>query len=75
MIKVADPAKIVGRKIVEFKLQPFDDGRGGIAYDPIITLDDGSFLAFDVIETEVGECYGIRPMHHNPLSRHRKRNR
>jgi hypothetical protein len=49
--------QLVGRRIVDFHPGVFDDGRGGTAHEPRITLDDGSQLYFIVEETE-GE-YGI----------------
>lgn len=49
--------RIVGRTITRLQLEPFPDGRGGTAYTPSITLDDGSFLTFSVQETE--SMYGI----------------
>lgn len=56
---------LVGRTIVAFHPNPFDNGRGGVAHDPTIVLDDGSILAFTTEETDVAE-YGtfvlrIRP--------------
>ena len=53
-----DRQKIVGQRIVEVNLRPFDDGRGGVATDPEIILENGVRLHFTVQETEVGD-YGI----------------
>lgn len=50
--------QLIGRKILLVDLRAFDDGRGGRAFAPEITLDDGSTLSFVVQETETGE-YGI----------------
>jgi len=50
---------LVGRRIDQIKLHPFDDMRGGIATDPTIQLDDGSVIQFVVQETETGE-YGVK---------------
>lgn len=61
-MKTADKRLLVGRKIVGFDLHPFDDGKGGKAYAPVITLDNGAAIAFDVDETEVG-AYGVRPLY------------
>ena len=49
---------LAGKTIARVSVDRFEDGRGGIATDPIIVLDDGSILYFTVSETEVGE-YGI----------------
>jgi len=51
-----------GRTIVKVELRPFSNGRGGNAYDPKITLDDGSYLVFGVEETESLK-YGVEPFH------------
>lgn len=50
--------RLVGRRIVRVANRTFDDGRGGIAHDPEIVLDDGTRLTFSVEETETGE-YGV----------------
>lgn len=49
---------LMGRCIVAVDLGRFTDGKGGWAFDPIITLDNGRKLSFNVQETEVGE-YGV----------------
>lgn len=54
-------ADVEGLRIVRVELNPFDDGRGGHAYNPVIVLADGSRLRFEVQETESGE-YGVRPV-------------
>jgi hypothetical protein len=38
-------------------MRPFNDDRGGVAYDPVIILDNGTKLWFVTQETETGE-YG-----------------
>lgn len=58
MRRMVQARQLVGRTIVGFDPCPFDDGRGGIAHDPVILLDDGSRLRFVVEETDVGE-YGV----------------
>ena len=50
--------QLVGRKILDFRRCQFADGRGGIAYDPEIILDNGTAIRFVVQETDVGE-YGV----------------
>ncbi len=55
-------ADVEGLRIVRVEMNPFDDGRGEHAYNPVIVLADGSRLRFDVQETESGE-YGVRPVH------------
>lgn len=63
---------LLRRRIVAVDLRPFPDGRGGRAFDPLLVLDDGSTLSFDVTETDVG-AYGVRVMiddeTHSPLCR------
>ena len=49
--------RLVGRTIVAFYPCPFPDGRGGVAHEPTIWLDDGSRLYFITEETDVGD-YG-----------------
>ncbi len=60
---VATKKLLVGRTITDFKLGAFPNGRGGKAYNPIITLDNGARLMFDVTETESGE-YGVTPTYY-----------
>jgi hypothetical protein len=51
---------VLGKKIVSFRLHPFDNRRGGTNYDPVLTLDDGTTLRF---ETQEGEDeYGVKPI-------------
>lgn len=57
----AQLSKLTGRKIRSIKLRPFPDGNGGLAYNPVILLDNGTRLVFIVQETEAGE-YGVKPM-------------
>ena len=60
--------RLVGRKIVKIRLNPFRDGRGSnsVAHSPTILLDDGTILRFYVQETDVGECgIGIVPVQPN----------
>ena len=49
---------LVGRTIVAVDLGRFADGRGGWAFQPVITLDNGRRLTFSVQETDTGE-YGV----------------
>lgn len=51
--------QLEGRTIVSVDLKPFADGRGGKAFDPTLTLDNGAVLTFKVQETE--SVYGIAP--------------
>lgn len=55
---------ITGRTIYQISLRHFDNGRGGFATDPTITLDDNTWLEFTVEETETGE-YGIAVYHYS----------
>ena len=57
-MKMVSARQLVGRKIIAFDPGTFDDGRGRVAHNPSITLDDGSNLYFVTEETEVGE-YGV----------------
>jgi hypothetical protein len=50
--------RAVGRRITRVDLNPFDDGRGGQATAPVLHLDDGTRLRFDVQETE-SLAYGV----------------
>lgn len=49
---------LVGRRIVGFRHNPWSDGRGGTAHNPVIELDNGAVLTFTVEETDCGE-YGV----------------
>lgn len=51
-------AALVGKTIRAIEFHPFDDGRGGLAFDPHIVFDDAR-LCFIVTETETG-AYGIK---------------
>jgi hypothetical protein len=51
-------AHLKGRKVARIVPRPFNDGRGGKAYDPEIYFDNGDCLRFMVLETDVGE-YGL----------------
>lgn len=57
--------ELIGRTIVDFRLNPFRDGRGGTAHNPEIVLDDGSVLRFVTEETDVDD-YGIMPIRDLP---------
>lgn len=61
-MKRATAKQLVGRRIVAVDFRPFPTGRGrGRATNPVITLDDGSVLTFEVEETE-GLDYGVEIM-------------
>lgn len=60
---LAIPRLLVGRTIVAVDLRSFSDGRGGKAYRPIFTLDNGATVTFEVQETDAhGELDGL-PSH------------
>ena len=59
-----NPRHLIGKKIVAVDMQPFDDGKGGTAHDPVITLDDGSRLCFITEEIDSGDCYGVDIVRH-----------
>ena len=57
---LAIPRLLVGRTIVAVELNARPDGRGGKAYAPVLTLDNGATLTFAVQGTDVhGELDGI----------------
>lgn len=49
-----------GQRIRRVHLHPFDDGRGGEAYDLEFEFADGTLCRFHVQETETG-VYGVAP--------------
>lgn len=68
MSVLANARLLVGRKIVAVDLRPFrDEGVDGklikITYDPILTLDNGARVFFNVDEIDCGDGYGIRPLY------------
>ena len=57
---LAIPRLLVGRRIVAVALNPRPDGRGGKAYSPVLTLDNGATVSFKVQETDVhGKLDGL----------------
>lgn len=50
---------LIGRTIVAVDFGPFDNMRGGTAYAPRITLDNGRQLYFVSQETDTGD-YGTK---------------
>lgn len=50
---------LIGRRIVDVDLNPFEDGRGDRTADPTLILDNGARVFFLVDETE-GDGYGVR---------------
>lgn len=65
-LKLATSRLTVGQKIVAFELNPFPDGRGGTAYNPVITLGNGAQIKFEVTETEDAVEYGVTPRYVKP---------
>lgn len=57
MRRMVSANQIVGKTIVGFDAGPFDNGRGGTAHKPSITLNDGTTLLFITEETDVAD-YG-----------------
>lgn len=49
---------LVGRTIARVEMRPFSDGRGGVTFDPLLVLDDGSAIYFMADETESSR-YGV----------------
>jgi hypothetical protein len=62
-MRPASARLLVGRRIVGYDPRPFDDGRGGVAHNPAIVLDNGAQLTFTTEETEVSE-YGVSCNYH-----------
>lgn len=56
---------VIGRRIVDVQMRPFNDGKGGVAHDPVFVLDNGARVRFLTQETEVGE-YGVEPLYDKP---------
>ena len=53
---------LIGKTIRDFELGKQPNGMGGVIYNPIITLDDGSLLSFLVEEAPDSACgYGVYP--------------
>lgn len=50
---------LLGRRIVRVGLRSFSDGRGSLAHNPVLYLDNGSCVTFSVEETEHG-YYGVQ---------------
>lgn len=50
---------LIGRRIVDVELNPFEDGRGDRTSMPDLILDNGARVFFMVDETE-GDGYGVR---------------
>lgn len=67
-MRAVSARQLKGRTIVGYDPRPFDDGRGGTAYCPVIYLDDGSCLCFTTQETEVGD-YGVKCVKHTNSSK------
>lgn len=60
---LAIPRLLVGRTIVAVDLRSYADGRGGKAYCPIFTLDNGATVTFTVQEVDIhGKQDGL-PFH------------
>lgn len=59
--------KVIGRTIVGYESNRFADGRGGVAFNPVLTFDNGAQLRFVVQETDTGE-HGVRPVLSRPVS-------
>lgn len=57
-----------GKRVQRALLNPFPDGRGGVAYSPSILFEDGTILNFAVSETDVGE-YGVDPIIIKPIAK------
>lgn len=59
---LATRRRLVGRRIVDVKLNRFNAGGGrGWTYNPVLVLDNGAELSFVVNEIESASDYGITP--------------
>lgn len=58
IVKATDGRWLIGRTIRAVKFNLFPDGRGGTTGLPILTLDNGDRISFEVRETESG-TYGV----------------
>lgn len=54
--------KVIGQKIVKFKLYPSWDEAGEKHYNPVIELENGVWVQFLVSESHGGGDYGITPI-------------
>lgn len=59
-----NPRWLLGRTIIAVDMRPFDSaangaGKGPIAHDPEIALDNGARLRFQAEETDLG-TYGVQ---------------
>lgn len=62
---------LVGRTIVGLRTNPFDDGRGGKAFNHELVLDNGTSVFIETTETEVGD-YGNALRIENTIGRRRR---
>lgn len=70
MSRLPHESWIEGKRVAVVRWRPFEDGRGGTTYNPVLHFEDGSILTFVAEETDVGE-YGVRPVY-VPSTKRRK---
>lgn len=64
---LATKRRLVGRRIVDVKLNRFNAGGGrGWTYDPVLVLDNGALVTFTTDEIESASDYGITPNYTPP---------
>jgi hypothetical protein len=63
-----NPKWIVGKTVSAVELNRFGDGKGTVAHNPHIWFTDGSSIAFNTEETEIGE-YGTTIVYRKPKRR------
>lgn len=65
--------RLIGRTIVDVDIRPvWDAERGRYTTDPVLYLDNGARVTFNVEETGSGSDYGIRLHYWRPHKKDKK---